>query len=235
MQPDKELKRLRDRCGLTQEEAAEKTGFNLGTWRSWEQGRHKPSSEKMDRVRRMLDDANFQGRESNGADNRHVERVRVRPVGAGVGKSTAGEEEVVLDTRLLNGSGIGASEYEFVRVVGSSMEPVLTHNQIVLMEPTSRVTGDDLYVYWSDMDDGHVVALISPTKEGLKIEKRGVSPGVNAYTHQTDHSYEDESGRVVEIRIVGRVIGSIGRPAQAIAQANEAARHAANGALQSKE
>lgn len=38
------LKRLRERHGLTQTEAAEKVGTVLRTWQNWEYGRRTPSA-----------------------------------------------------------------------------------------------------------------------------------------------------------------------------------------------
>lgn len=37
------LKAIRDRHGLTQEEAAARINAPLGTWRGWEQGRRRPN------------------------------------------------------------------------------------------------------------------------------------------------------------------------------------------------
>ena len=54
----KELKRLRNELDLNQEQAAEKCDVSVGTWQSWEQGRHTPSAAKMDHVRATLNARN---------------------------------------------------------------------------------------------------------------------------------------------------------------------------------
>lgn len=223
----KELKELRG--DLTQEKAAKKIGVSLSRLQSWEQGRHTPPADKMDKARAILGGrSRVRGQVDahQGDMGANIEHRTVRPAGAGPGQSVSGEESIVLDKRLLEGSGIDLNEHEFVRVVGSSMEPFLSHGQLVLVEPTSRVHGEDLYVYWNDMDEGHVVAMVSSTPRGLKVEKRGHDPKTMTYARTEDHLYEDEEGRAVQIYIVGRVVGSVGRPAQHIAQAEEAARHA---------
>lgn len=244
MQPHaEELKKLREQEGLTQEEAAERIEVSLSRLQSWEQGRHTPPADKMDQARATFGSSpSPSGPEANAGEisyshengsyesgatkTPHVEERKVRPAGAGPGRSVEGAESIMLDTRLLEGSGISLDRHEFVRVIGSSMEPFLSHGQIVLIEPTTTVHGEDLYVYWNDMDEGHVVAMMSSTPNGLCVEKRGHAPSTRRYDYLDGHQYENEDGVVVELCVVGRVVGSVGRPAQAIAQANEAARHA---------
>jgi len=54
----KELKNLRYEQDLTQQEAADMCGVSVGTWQSWEQGRHCPNAEKLDHVRSTLNPRN---------------------------------------------------------------------------------------------------------------------------------------------------------------------------------
>lgn len=222
-----EVRRLRRQSGLNQKEAASELGMPLRTFRAYDRGEREPPAGKMDHIRNVL--GNGSGRRSfslSEADEANIRRVTVRPAGAGPGKSTGGKEEIVLDRRLLDGSSIDVEGHEFVRVVGSSMEPVLTHGQIVLVEPCSKVHGDDVYVYWSSAEEGHIVALLSKTGDGIEVQKYGPKPRTIEYKHLDNHSYEDQNGCQLELHLVGRVLGAIGRPSRTIAQVNEAARHA---------
>jgi len=220
-----EIKSLRKDADLTQREAADLLNINKNTLASYEQGRRKPSYDVMDKIRRVLGSGDTAPTGSGMPD--HARRVRLRHAGAGPGRSTDATEEVILDERLFAGSGIDFDDHEFIRVKGSSMEPILSHGQVVFVEPVDRVQGSDIYVYWRGDERGYVVAIIENTRAGLHIEKRGPSPTSTEWEHQKGDLYESENGEQVRLSIWGRVLGSFGRPAQQIAAQNEAARHAA--------
>lgn len=220
-----EVKRLREQTGLTQEGAAARLNMKKSTFASYEQGRRTPDYKTMDRIRKVLG-----GKDTSPAATEaspHVRRVQVQHAGAGPGQAEEAEEEIVLDERLFKGSGVDFDCHLFVRVAGSSMEPVLSHGQIVAAERTDHVKGQDIYVYWRDDENSYVLAIVQSTPNGLEVEKRGPDPSRTEWTHEREDMYRSEDGDTARIKIVGRVLGSFGRPARQIAAQNEAARHAA--------
>jgi len=218
-----ETRKLREEAGLTQQEAANECDIPLRTFQAYDRGDREPPASKMDHIRTVLG-----GQKAPRDLPSTVRKVRVHHAGAGPGQSASGDEEILLDERLFEGSGVDFDGHEFIRIRGSSMEPILSHGQIVYCERTSNVSGQDLYVYWRGDEDGYVVAIIDSLPDGgLRIEKRGPSGSVTEWKHLREHMYESEAGQRVRLKIWGRVLGSFGRPAQQIAAEESAARHAA--------
>jgi transcriptional regulator with XRE-family HTH domain len=221
-----EIRELRDRAGLTQREAAEECGLKLNTYGSYERGERTPDYKTMDHIRDVL--GKLAGEPQIIAGREEVDVVTVTPVTAGLGRNAdAGEEELVLDRRFLVGTDIDMTRTDFVRVVGSGIEPLLTHRQIALVEETSSVAGDDLYVFSSSLEEAPSIAILSKQNGTLEIETRGVRPTTQTWEHLEGHVYEnEETGQTCKLQIEGRVVAALGRPAREIARVNEAARHA---------
>jgi hypothetical protein len=177
----------------------------------------------MDRIRsRLREEAGITTTEGG---HEHLRKVEVENE-IGPGPETDETDELLIDLRLLAGTGVHPQKQRFVRVVGSSMEPILSHGQIVTVEPVSEVQGDDLYVYWSSIEETTSIAILERVQKGLRIEKRGPSPTSRLLHHETGAHYSDDQGRTVEVQIRGRVVAALGSPAQEIARSNEAARYA---------
>jgi len=221
--PDQELRELRHRAGLTQKEAAEELGLKLNTYGSYERGERTPDYNTMDHIRETLGE--LAGTPRNIAGREEVDVVSVTPVSAGLGvDAPLDDEEFVLDRRFLAGLDIDLSRYHLHRVVGSGVEPILSHRQIVIVEETDRVTGDDIYVYSCSLEEAHSIAILSNHIGAIQIETRGVRPSVERWEHVEGDHYESGQGRTCKLKILGRVVAAFLRPARKIAQANEAAR-----------
>lgn len=219
-----EVRKLRKEAGLTQSEAAKETGIPQRTFEAYDRGDTEPPSDRMDHIRNVLSE-NHGSTDSDLPD--HVRRVRVRHAGAGPGRSAEGEDRIILDKRLFAGSGVDFDDHVFLRIQGSSMEPILSHGQIVYCEEVGQVVGQDIYVYWRGDEQGHVVALISKIEGGFRIEKRGPSREVTRWQHEEGDSYKSEHGDRAQIEIVARVLGAFSRPARELAARQEAAISAA--------
>jgi len=221
-----EIRELRTKAGLTQREAAKKLDLKLNTYGSYERGERTPDYKTMDHIRETL--GKLAGEPQVLAGREEVDVVTVTPVTAGLGRNaSAGEEELVLDRRFLAGTDIDMKRSDFVRVVGSGIEPLLTHRQIALVEETTSVAGDDLYVFSCSLDEAPSIAILSKQNGTLEIETRGVCPTTQTWEHIEGHAYQNrETDQTCKIRVEGRVVAALGRPAREIARVNEAARHA---------
>jgi len=228
-----EIKDLRKQAGLTQKEAAERLNINSRTFGAYERGERTPDYKTMDKIRRVLgggDGAHVPVKNVKGGkvtSQNHIRIVEIYHVGAGPARDQE-KDEIVLDDRLFRGAGVDFKRDKLIQVHGSSMEPHLSDGQLVFFRPVERVRGDDLYVYWSSLESGHTVGILSNEPgDALQVKKLGVNPETRVYDHLEATTYEREDGCTVEIDVVGRVKSAVGSPAQQIAQINEAARSAA--------
>jgi len=216
-----EIKKLRQSAGLTQSEAADRLDMNENTFGSYERGERTPTYKQMDKIRAVLGEA--AGRPQV-AQNEHLRTVQVHAASAGRGGSPDETTEMVLDERFLEGTGISVDSHEWVRLVGSGLEPLLSHTQVVAIDPCERVLGDDIYVYHCEGADSYVVAILSNVRGGLQIETKGPSPDTTLLEHLGDGRYRDPEGRESTIEILGRVVGATLNPSRVLSKRNEAAR-----------
>lgn len=206
----------------TQKEAAKVLNMKARTFGAYVRGERIPDYKAMDRMRRVL---GGDGKSVALKVPEHVRRIKLQSAGAGPENSK--NEEIMVDERLFQGSGVGFDDHIFIRVQGSSMSAILSHGQIVFAEPCDEVVGQDIYVYWCGDEGGNVVAIMNRTPRGLRIEKRGPTREVTYWTHKEENWYESESGHTTKIMVQARVLGSFSRPADELAARNEAAVSAA--------
>jgi len=127
----KELKNLRYNQDLTQQEAAEMCGVSVGTWQSWEQGRHAPSAGKMDHVRSTLDPRNKSVSKHVEKDGGKQTTLPLLSVSAEAGTSsnlwkTAIKSYMSVDRSVISTeTGADPDRLAVVPVSGDSMEPTI--------------------------------------------------------------------------------------------------------------
>lgn len=143
---------------------------------------------------------------TNRESGRDQVSLRVFDAGAGPGRHTS--RMVQISPTLFDETGITLSDAALVRVVGSSMEPDLSHGQHVVVEPAASVAGQDMYVYWSEEEEAHLIAEIHRDGQVLVLEK---SASTRTLTPKGDDLYVDDQGRKHHIQIVGRVLGAFMR------------------------
>lgn len=156
-----EIKQLRKAARLTQREAAEKLGINVHTFGSYERGDRAPDYKTMDRIRAELAE---RGGYRDLPDD--VLEVMVTDVSSSPEQSLDRAEKLYIDTRFLEGTDVDPRRHHFVRVVGSQMEPILSHRQVIGVEPTGEVAGDDVYVFYSSAHEANSVATVSQRAGG---------------------------------------------------------------------
>lgn len=220
-----DIQELRKEAGLTQGEAARMCDLKIGTYGSYERGERSPDYETGKKIRQELAEA---AGLCEPIQSKHLYSVEVTPAAAGPGEDI-GEDatEMYLDERFLRGTNVELGDAEFFRVVGSGLEPALSHAQVIGVDPCERVLGDDLYVYHCSHCDGHVVAIVRSVRGGLEIRTRGPTPRADYVEHVEGRTYVDDQGRESTLTMQGRVVAATCNPSQMLSLQNEAARHAA--------
>jgi len=140
----KELKNLRYNQDLTQQEAAEMCGVSVGTWQSWEQGRHAPSAGKMDHVRSTLDPRNKSVSKHVEKDGGKQTTLPLLSVSAEAGTSsnlwkTAIKSYMSVDRSVISTeTGADPGRLAVVPVSGNSMEPTISAGDRVVVVRRGR-------------------------------------------------------------------------------------------------
>jgi phage repressor protein C with HTH and peptisase S24 domain len=140
----KELKNLRYDQDLTQKQAAEKCGVSVGTWQSWEQGRHTPNAEKLDHVRSTIGSRNNDVRKRVQKDGGTQTTLPLLSVSAEAGSSsnlwqTAIKSYMSVDRSVISTeTGADPDRLAVVPVSGDSMEPTISAGDRVVVVRRGR-------------------------------------------------------------------------------------------------
>jgi len=140
----KELKDLRYDQDLTQEQAAEMCGVSVGTWQSWEQGRHTPNAAKLDHVRSTLDARNKAASKHVQKDGGSQASIPLLSVSAEAGSSsnlwkTAITSYMSVDRSVISTeTGADPGRLAVVPVSGNSMEPTISAGDRVVVVRRGR-------------------------------------------------------------------------------------------------
>jgi len=140
----RELKNLRYDQDLTQKQAAEKCGVSVGTWQSWEQGRHTPNAEKLDHVRSTLGSRNNNVRKHVQNDEGTQTTLPLLSVSAEAGSSsnlwqTAIKSYMSVDRSVISTeTGADPDRLAVVPVSGDSMEPTISAGDRVVVVRRGR-------------------------------------------------------------------------------------------------
>jgi phage repressor protein C with HTH and peptisase S24 domain len=140
----KELKDLRYDQDLTQEQAAEMCDVSVGTWQSWEQGRHTPNAAKLDYVRSTLDARNKSAKKHVQKDRESQTTLPLLSVSAEAGSScnlwqTAIRSYMSVDRSVISTeTGADPDRLAVVPVSGNSMEPTISAGDRVVVVRRGR-------------------------------------------------------------------------------------------------
>jgi len=143
-----EVRRLRERADLTQEEAAGETGIPLRTFQGYDRGETEPPTDRMDHIRRVLGGA--EKKVASVSQNDHIESSHIKkyPV-AGTGDTPT----VTIDDRVIDVRGGMPQNAKAHRVNDRWMGPWLDVD-LVLVEPKAFIDGPGRYcVRWADGED----------------------------------------------------------------------------------
>lgn len=143
------------------------------------------------------------------------------PILGGDGPGTS-SRMMQIDSDLLRATGIDLDGATLIPIMGSSAEPYLSHGQIALATPTDRIQGEDLYVYYSWINEAHLVAWMERTDDGITFETGNRK---SSYVcEDEDDLWTRDDGKTERIRIVGRVVGAMMPVGKMRAQKKELAR-----------
>lgn len=212
-----EIKALRKAAGLTQQEAADRLDLNRHTFAAYERGDRTPDYPTGKRIREEL------GGETEGLPD-GVVPIEVQSAAAGRGKGIDQTEKLYFDRGLLTGTPFEVEDVDFMRVLGSGLEPALSHRQLAITEPVDRIVGDDIYCYHCSASGGVVMGIMSAVPAGIELETRGLNPKTELLRHVEGDTYADADGNQSDITLIGRIVLGVGNPADTLSRMNEAAR-----------
>jgi phage repressor protein C with HTH and peptisase S24 domain len=177
-----EVKRLREKAGLTQAEAADLLDMPKRTFESYDRGEREPPYQKMDRIRRLL--GNEEAKEGHGDGSRVLvlpsdknassepvirgnERRKSLPL-VSVAPGASGDSDVwevtmrdylEMDSEVLaSGTGVPVEKLAVMKVSGDSMGDTLRAGDkaIVHREPPESIAEGAVYV-WVGEHQGVVI------------------------------------------------------------------------------
>lgn len=186
MQISQELKELRREHNLTQEKAAETTNISVEAWRSWEQERHTPPADKMDRIRRILGSGDGRSQMTHTLETTQKNLHLYEDIVAGAGSGIEPINEWKFTTfdlpleilRSLVGTRPIPDEIGIVQIEGESMYPEVQSGDWVMFTPTDVIADGSAYLV--RLED----ALL------LKVLQR--KPGRRLRIHSLNASIEDD-------------------------------------------
>ena len=193
------IKKIRDRFNLTQDELGEIAGVSGGAVSTWERGTAEP---RMGAVQRIADKLNISKAEIvEDMDFVSVPTVTgiaipiLNTVVAGMPRSAyediLGYEEV--------SSKLGSHQELFaLRVKGDSMLPVLQENDIIIVKQQSDVDSGDIAIVMVNGDEA-TVKKVMKSPDGITLI--GFNPAV-----YEPHFYSNEDIASLPVAIAGKVI-----------------------------
>jgi transcriptional regulator with XRE-family HTH domain len=194
-----EIRKLRDKAGLTQKQAAERLDMNERTYGSYERDERDISYRQMKKIRRVLG-----GRVENVKPPTYYTHVKQYPV-ADSDKSPA---KIYVDAELIPLDRMpdkGTAHY----VNSRWMEPWMSAS-MVLAEPVSQIDGPGRYVVrWADGDDKVVVEAWRHSENKICVrfhapERRVLFEEVGRENGATVFRRED--GSEIRVEVLGCVV-----------------------------
>jgi len=197
-----EMRALRDRAGLTQEEASEKLDMKTRTYGAYERGERSISYEQMRKVRRVLG-----GQIEPVPNTRHIGDVLQYPVANDGGESST----VFIDPNIINveGSMPDPSEAKAYRVNSRWMGPWMS-SDMALVREKRRIDGPGRYVVeWSQGSDKIVIEAWRYGEE--KVCVRTHAPRKETIFEEVEHHdnytlFRREDGTEIRGRVIGQVV-----------------------------
>jgi len=197
----KEIRALRDRAGLTQEEAAEKLDMKTRTYGAYEREERDVSYKQMQKIRRVLG-----ARVETSVTRSYGKNVKQYPV-ADSGESST----VLIDTQIINVEGRmpEPDQAEVHRVNTRWMGPWMSAD-MALVQSKSRIDGPGRYVVrWADGEDK--VVLEAWRYGESKVCVRTHAPENKTVFEEVEQNvgltvFRRDDGTELNIEVIGKVV-----------------------------
>lgn len=195
-----ELKRLRRKNDLTQDQAAARFDVSVSAWQTWEQGIHTPDMVELVRPRRVLGQKTKVASESNSTDvTKHVAEY---PVANGSGDSPT----VKIDDRLIDLDGGMPTHAKVHCANGSLMGPYLPDRCRVLVEEQVQVQGPGRYLFRWKGGTEKVVGYLNRWGDSSILLRRYAPREKVIIQHVEGDQYEHQDGTLFTMQVIGKVV-----------------------------
>lgn len=191
------IKKIRERFNLTQDELGEIAGVSGGAVSTWERGTAEPRMGAVQRIADKLHISKSDIVDDNGSPNitHGISIPILNTVVAGLPLSAyedvIGYEEV--------SSKLGSSDELFaLKVKGDSMLPVLQEGDVIIVKQQSDVESGDIAIVLINGDEA-TVKKVMKSPEGITLI--AFNPAV-----YEPHFYPNDDIEVLPVRIAGKVV-----------------------------
>lgn len=196
------LKKARKLSGLTQEEAAQKSGIPLGTLRRWEQGKNEPDIDSINLLADLYHVSTdlMLGSQFAGRSVVLVSNVTM-PVFGRISAGTPREALLQSDTNHWVSPDLAEKHPRafWLTVSGNSMNKLFADGSLVLIDPDETVRNGDVGVVFVNGDDATLKRVYH---EGDSIRLHPESYDVE-YRDRVISSTDPDAP---EVRVIGKVV-----------------------------
>lgn len=198
----KRLKALREECGLTQKELAEKLDLTPKAISFYELGSREPSGDALIHMARILGtttDYLLGNSPDKSPDQKSPSRgVRIPVLGRVVAGIPIDAIEEILDYEEIPREMAATGEFFALQVKGASMEPTLRDGDIVIVKKQSTVDSGDI-----------AIVLVNGNEATIKEVKESPA-GITLIGHNvavfTPHFYSNKEIEDLPVRVIGKAV-----------------------------
>lgn len=191
------IKKIRDRFNLTQDELGEIAGVSGGAVSTWERGTAEP---RMGAVQKIADKLNISKAEiiEDNKEEKVIRAVRIPVLGRVQAGIPIDAQQEVLDWEEISPQMALSGEYFALQVKGDSMEPKFSEGDVVIVRQQDDAESGDIVIAMVNGNDATIKKL-------MKYENGGIALVASNPLYQPMHFSEQD---IMEkpVQIIGKVV-----------------------------
>ena len=193
----KNLKKYRERAGLTQKEIAKKLMISQQGYAKYETGTSSPDPERLNKIAEILN-CNIEDLTGRTSASKQGKRIPVfSQVAAGIPISAI---EDIIDYEEISEQMASNGEYFGLVIKGDSMEPKISTGDVVIVRKQETVENGDIAIVLINGEDG-TCKKIKKTPEGVMLISLNPAHEPIFYTNKEIEQLPVQIiGKVVELR-----------------------------------
>lgn len=194
------IKRIRERFNLTQDELGEIAGVSGGAVSTWERGTAEPRMGAVQRISDKLNISKADIIEDKGGINTTT-AVRIPVLGRVQAGLPIEAQEEIIDWEEISPNMAASGEYFALQVKGDSMEPKFSEGDVVIVRQQEDAESGDIVIAMVNSNDATIKKL-------MKYDDGGIALVASNPLYQPLHFYHADIlnssvhiiGKVVELR-----------------------------------
>lgn len=191
------IKKIRERFNLTQDELGEIAGVSGGAVSTWERGTAEP---RMGAVQKIADKLNISKAEiiEDHAEEKVIRAVRIPVLGRVQAGIPIDAQEEILDWEEITPNMALSGDYFALQVKGDSMEPKFSEGDVVIVRQQDDAESGDIVIAMVNGNDATIKKL-------MKYENSGIALVASNPLYQPMHFSEQD---IMEkpVQIIGKVV-----------------------------